>query len=98
MAYFDSPKNRALWNKELASLRKMKEDRQSGKVPAVTAEASEKPDMSMRNLRNMHRVRTSYKELLAEETSEIKARRSAGLTKAVEKNVQKTKSAQSMSL
>ena len=88
MAYFDSPKNRALWEKELSTLRKMKEERQSGRVPAPTA-SREKTEMNMRNLHNMHRVRTSYKELLAEETAEVRAHKSAGRTKAVQKSAQK---------
>ena len=63
MGYFDSPKNRALWDIELKELKKEKQERQvhgapaPGRAQAASREAS------------VYRERTSYKELLAEENA-----------------------------
>lgn len=62
MAYFDSKKNRALWEIELQGLRKEKAERAAGKVPQCIAR-TEKLHGHDRQV-----IRTSYKELLREES------------------------------
>ena len=62
MAYFDSKKNRALWEIELQGLRKEKAERAAGKIPNHMRTTETKSDFS----RGV--VRTSYKELLREES------------------------------
>ena len=69
MRYFDSPKNRAFWEKEMVSLRRQREERASGKVPeqqkACKAQAKENP----------YRIRVTYEELLKMEADAISAER-----------------------
>jgi hypothetical protein len=61
MAFFDSAKNRALWQKELAGLREEKERRAAeGYVPGSDRAAA-------RGDANPHRIRTSYAQLEQEE-------------------------------
>jgi hypothetical protein len=61
MAFFDSAKNRALWQRELAGLREEKERRaRDGYVPGVDRETD-------RDGANSHRIRTSYVKLEMEE-------------------------------
>ena len=62
MAYFDSKKNRALWEIELQGLRKEKAERAAGKVPQRLAREEKK------NSHDRQAIRTSYKELLREES------------------------------
>lgn len=60
MGYFDSTKNRALWEIELQNLKKLREERASGKdVRTEKKSAVQKSDRQV--------VRMTYKELLREE-------------------------------
>lgn len=61
MAYFDSKKNRALWEIELQELRKEKAARAAGKVPQHARTVEKKSNL------DRGAIRTSYKELLKEE-------------------------------
>lgn len=92
MAYFDSPKNRALWAKELATLRKEKERRaecvRNGIDPlagkkAVEAEAKKEKAVT----KNVLRERTSYKALLREEAAELKSKRASVTGRTVQKTI-----------
>jgi hypothetical protein len=61
MAYFDSAKNRAVWQQELKTLKAEKERRASvGYVPSAESELTF-------GVENPHRVRTSYTKLENEE-------------------------------
>jgi hypothetical protein len=61
MAFFDSAKNRALWQRELSGLREEKERRaREGYVPGMDRETA-------RDGANPHRIRTSYAQLEMEE-------------------------------
>lgn len=76
MAYFDSPKNRALWNKEMSILRQERQKRREGVefprrpaeglaqvvVPQAGRQVSERQAAA-----NPQRIRSSYEELAAEE-------------------------------
>ena len=62
MGYFDSSKNRALWEIELQNLRKLRAERASGKQ--ATAEPA-----AARVLTGKEPVRMTYKELLKEEAT-----------------------------
>lgn len=64
MAYFDSAKNRAKWQKELAALRLERERRAAG--------GSERTEGGSRN---GHRVRITYNELEAEEYEAVRAQK-----------------------
>lgn len=61
MAYFDSPKNRAIWEAELEDLRKMKADFTAGKLPDTSLREAEK------NRDEIHRKPVSYEQLVKEE-------------------------------
>ena len=61
MAYFDSSKNRALWEIRLGELRKEREERQAGGTGTAFEEQAQK-EMS-----GATRVRITYEELLKEE-------------------------------
>ncbi|MEG1687805.1 MAG: hypothetical protein RR185_00290 [Angelakisella sp.] len=61
MAYFDSPKNKAIWERELAQLRVRREARKAG----LDDTANQRKEASS-ELQNPARQRTSYRELLAE--------------------------------
>ena len=64
MAYFDSKKNRALWEIELQNLRKLREDHMSGKaVAAPQTQEAVKPAPGY------ERVRMTYQDLLKEEAA-----------------------------
>lgn len=62
MGYFDSTKNRALWEIELQNLRKLRAERAAGKH--VVAERTEE-----KTLTGKEPVRMSYQELLKEEAA-----------------------------
>ena len=62
MGYFDSSKNRALWEIELQNLRKLREERASGKHVAVEQTAG-------RHLTGKEPVRMTYQDLLREEAA-----------------------------
>lgn len=61
MAYFDSSKNRALWEIRLSELRKEREIRQAGGTSTAFEEQAQ------REMSGTTRVRITYEELLKEE-------------------------------
>lgn len=63
MAYFDSSKNRALWEIELQSLRKARADRAVGKESDII----QRREAKQRTGREP--IRMTYKELLKEEAA-----------------------------
>jgi hypothetical protein len=63
LAYFDSPKNRALWNKELDQLRDLREARKNGLDDASVKRATRMNSDPLRE-------RTNFNELMAEERAE----------------------------
>lgn len=66
MAYFDSSKNKALWEIELQALRKAKADRQAGKTTGeVKKEAA---PMAL----GRQPVKMTYADLLKEEAASVK--------------------------
>ncbi len=67
MAYFDSTKNRALWEIELAALRKEREARAAGKTGAAASAVTHQKQMS-----GKEPVRMTYQELLREEAESAK--------------------------
>lgn len=78
MAYFDSPKNRALWDKELANLRKLKQERSNGVKPETSGTAIDTDRVVEKSpiaVRSMAKERTSYKQLLLEEAASVKTAR-----------------------
>ena len=89
MSYFDSPKNRALWEKELATLRKIKEARANGseydKNDAGKTDVSIERNRGIENARSnenvrsavvdSNRIRTSYKQLLLEEAASVRKKK-----------------------
>lgn len=92
MAYFDSPKNRALWAKELATLRKEKERRaecvKNGIDPLAgkkSAAAEAKKEKAV--TKNPLRERTSYKELLREEAKELRSKKAAVTGRTAQKTI-----------
>ncbi len=93
MAYFDSPKNRALWEVELTKLREEKELRSTGKSSKTMA-ADENVSGDLKKSGDLPtRVRTSYKELVEEARQEHLAKHGGREPKsfvyANEKNLQK---------
>lgn len=62
MAYFDSPKNRAMWNKELAGLKAEKEERAKNGYQAKSAvknvnkESKDNPRRRKINLKELERI------------------------------------------
>lgn len=62
MAYFDSQKNRALWEIELQTLRKLRAEREAGIDSSVPVQKE-----SVRQLSGCEPVRMTYQELLKEE-------------------------------
>lgn len=93
MAYFDSPKNRALWAKELATLRKEKERRAECVKNGIDPLAGKKAAAEAKKEKTVTKVlreRTSYKELLREEAAELRSKK----TSMTGRTVQKTKTAE----
>ena len=88
MAYFDSPKNRALWEVELNKLRREKALRSQGQSgeAAVSHTGPEKDGGQQPT-----RVRTSYKELLEEARQEHLAARGGRAMRNLSHEKQKTK-------
>lgn len=74
MAYFDSPKNRALWERELAGLKEEKRLRQSGISPKGKPEMKKQEEVARVN--TPYRTRTSFQELMKEETESLRKSRS----------------------
>ncbi len=76
MAYFDSPKNRALWEVELNKLREERELRSTGKVSGTKKEDVEEASVNRSIPKDRPtRIRTSYKELVEEARQEHLAKR-----------------------
>lgn len=67
MAYFDSSKNRALWDIRLAALKKERDARAAGKEAADIAKAAPQRQMS-----DGKRVHMTYTDLLKEEADAVK--------------------------
>ncbi len=93
MAYFDSPKNRALWEVELSKLREEKELRSTGKSSKTgSADKNASADLK-KSADRPTRVRTSYKELVEEARQEHLAKNGGREPKsfvyANERNLQK---------
>ena len=81
MGYFDSSKNRALWEIRLSELRKEREARQAGKTEPIAA------DVAQKQVKSATRVPISYQELLKQEAmaSESKRRERGGAERVREK-------------
>lgn len=83
MAYFDSAKNRASWNRELNQLRKERTRReQEGYVPGEEKKEALNP----------HRRRVTYTQLLEQEYGSRRERQSQ-LSRAMQQKRQKQKEA-----
>lgn len=80
MAYFDSPKNRAIWERELVGLRAEKERRANGDY-SYSKSSEEKSVSREKSVSIPGRTRTSYNELLIEEAEASKAARKTKRTR-----------------
>lgn len=63
MAYFDSSKNRALWEIELQELKRQRADRQAGKTSGIVKREP------VKTLTGREPVKMSYADLLKEEAA-----------------------------
>lgn len=89
MSYFDSPKNQAMWNRELSDLKKQKELRKQGLDPSVNKPQVEaERDKGMKAF-SSKREKTSYQELLKEEAELTKQSRAARKERVTQKVHQK---------
>lgn len=80
MAYFDSPKNRAMWEREMVGLRAERERRANGDYSFQ--KANNEPSVSKEKSASIPgRTRTSYNELLKEEAEASKAARKTKRTR-----------------
>lgn len=70
MAYFDSPKNRALWERELTGLKEEKRLRQSGLSPKAKPDIKKQEEAA--KLNTPYRTRTSFQELMKEESESLR--------------------------
>lgn len=91
MAYFDSSKNRALWEIELQGLRKARADRQAGKTSGEVTQETPKV------MTGFEPVKMTYAELLMEEAASVKKvprreQSSMKMEKQVEKSMEKGRS------
>lgn len=68
MAYFDSTKNRALWEIEMVSLRKARADREAGRLPEAKAAAA----AVRMEAGSSKKVHMTYMDLLKEEAEATK--------------------------
>lgn len=88
MGYFDSTKNRALWEIELQNLRKLRAERAAGKHVEVEQTVS-------RTLTGKEPIRMTYRELLKEEAAASqkspKKERQAAMEVSKEKQKETTK-------
>ncbi len=76
MAYFDSPKNRAMWNKELKQLREEKERRAAGIMPEPAEDMTEK-GMSAQKSKGLEAEKDHRRRKInLQELEEIEARMS----------------------
>lgn len=91
MAYFDSSKNRALWEIELQGLRKVRADRQAGKTSGEVKQETPKV------MTGLEPVKMTYADLLMEEAASVKKvprreQSSIKMEKQVEKSMEKGRS------
>ena len=91
MAYFDSSKNRALWEIELQGLRKARADRQAGKTSGEVKQETSKL------MTGPEPVKMTYADLLQEEAAFVKKtpgreRTSMQMEKQLEKPIEKGRS------
>ncbi|MGN0132507.1 MAG: hypothetical protein ACI4AA_08700 [Lachnospiraceae bacterium] len=91
MAYFDSSKNRALWEIELQGLRKARADRQAGKTSGEVKQETPKV------MTGLEPVKMTYADLLMEEAASVKKvprreQSSMKMEKQVEKSMEKGRS------
>lgn len=91
MAYFDSSKNRALWEIELQGLRKARADRQAGKTSGEVKQETPKV------MTGLGPVKMTYADLLMEEAASVKKvprreQSSMKMEKQVEKSMEKGRS------
>lgn len=70
MGYFDSPKNRAMWNIELSQLKQEREARKNGDFRT----RQEHTAQQVKEASGPKRERVTYKQLLAEEQAGKKSR------------------------
>lgn len=89
MAYFDSSKNRALWEIELQSLRKARADRQAGKTSGEVKQETSKV------MTGPEPVKMTYADLLQEEAAFVRKtpgreRSSIHMEKKTEKQLEKS--------
>ncbi len=70
MRYFDSPKNKAFWEKEMVVLRKKRAEREAGGYPEQNSKEvqPQKEDSPLR-------IRVTYEELLKMEAESLGAER-----------------------
>lgn len=93
MAYFDSSKNRALWEIELQGLKKARADRQAGKT------SGEVKKEAVKEKTGKEPVKMNYAELLKEEAAVSRKnpkreRSAAHMEKQREKQIEAEKEAQ----
>lgn len=90
MAYFDSAKNRALWEKEMVGLRKERARRAEIIKNGGSIYAEEKVEKTVE--KDVMRERTSYAKLLKEEMATMdKQKKPLQKTKVMERTKEKTK-------
>lgn len=79
MRYFDSPKNRALWERELTVLRRRRAQREAGGYEAPVREELQPAR------ENGCRIRVTYEELLKMEAESMEAERGQRKARPVRK-------------
>lgn len=87
MRYFDSPKNKAFWEKEMAGLRKKRAEREAGGFPEQSSR--QQPDRENSPVR----IRVTYEELLkmeAEAMGAVREQRRKRPVKEKEKSMERS--------
>ncbi len=92
MAYFDSPKNRALWEVELKKLREEKKLREMGRKSGAAVNTDPATARREKNTDTPHRIRTSYKELLEESRREHEAKHGGRRQRTLDHSRERSKS------
>lgn len=92
MAYFDSPKNRALWEVELKKLREEKKLREMGKKSGLAANTGPETSGKKKNTDTPYRIRTSYKELLEESRREHETKHGGRRQRTLDNSRERSKS------
>lgn len=87
MAYFDSAKNRALWEKEMAGLRKERARRAEIIKNGGSLEPEKEQPVEIVEETKVMRERTSYAQLLKEEMQANNTKKPIGKTKAMTKSL-----------